>query len=230
MSPVESKIITPTLVADQVYDVLERTILTGELAAGSPLRVRDVATMVGTSVMPVREAIRRLEEAGLVERVPHKGAVVKTFTVAELIHIYDVRTILEVDAATRGAPNISKTELRQMQAVLRKLAKAVENEDAILALDYDEEMLRILYRASGNPVLVNQIDQLWLKCRAYKAIGATEAFNRNDYSLWQPQHEIVAALEAGHPAQITDITRDSLTSAQARLASKLEQTNPPRDS
>ena len=55
----------PTLLTDQVYAVLHQAIVSGELPAGSRLRVRDIAAQVGTSVMPVREAIRRVEEAGL---------------------------------------------------------------------------------------------------------------------------------------------------------------------
>ena len=67
----------PSLVADKVFTAIHEAIMSGELPAGARLRVRDLALQVGTSVMPVREAIRRLEEAGLAERVPHKGAVVK---------------------------------------------------------------------------------------------------------------------------------------------------------
>ena len=84
----------PTLLTDQVYAVLHEAIISGEMPAGSRLRVRDLAEQVGTSVMPVREAIRRLEEAGLAEREPHKGAVVKGLTLAELVHVYDVRRLL----------------------------------------------------------------------------------------------------------------------------------------
>ena len=60
----------PSLLADQVYAVIREAILNGEMPAGTRLRVRDLAEQVGTSVMPVREAIRRLEEAGLAERSP----------------------------------------------------------------------------------------------------------------------------------------------------------------
>ncbi|ANS30794.1 hypothetical protein JOJ86_007178 [Rhodococcus percolatus] len=59
----------------------------------------------------VYETIRRLEEAGLAERVPHKGAVVKGLTLAELVHVYDVRRLLEVEAhdwaPSRSAPPTS---------------------------------------------------------------------------------------------------------------------------
>lgn len=214
--------VTPTLVADQVYEVLENAILTGTLESGSPLRVRDLAAMVGTSVMPVREAIRRLEEARLATRIPHKGAVVRTFTATELIHIYDVRTILEVQAATQGAPNVSPKNLREMETSCEKMQKAVAEGRIIDALDLDEDVLRTLYRASGNPVLVSIIEQLWLQCRPYKVIGATEALAKNDNTLWTPQPALVQALIDGDTAATTGITADSLASALRRLELRLE--------
>lgn len=214
--------VTPTLVADQVYEVLEKAILTGALEAGSPLRVRDLAAMVGTSVMPVREAIRRLEEAGLATSIPHKGAVVRTISASELIHIYDVRTILEVQAATQGAPNVSRRHLREMESSCGRMQKAVAEGRIIDALDLDEDVLRTLYRASGNPVLVSTIEQLWLQCRPYKMIGATEALAKNDDTLWTPQPALVQALLDGDTAAATTITADSLASALRRLELRLE--------
>ena len=62
----------PTLVADQVYEILARQIFDGELAAGARLPVRDLADRVGTSVMPVREAIRLLVKNGLAVTHPHR--------------------------------------------------------------------------------------------------------------------------------------------------------------
>jgi DNA-binding GntR family transcriptional regulator len=212
----------PTLVADQVYEVLEDAILTGSLKSGSPLRVRDLASMVGTSVMPVREAIRRLEEAKLATRIPHKGAMVKTFTVAELIHIYDVRIILEVEATSLAAPNVSSKSLQAMEGGCNTMQTAVKEGRINTALDLDEEVLRTFYRASGNPVLVGMIEQLWLQCRPYKVIGATEALAKNDNTLWTPLPALVQALLAGDTTAATTITADSLASAMRRLKLRLE--------
>lgn len=213
--------VTPTLVADQVYEALRSAILTGELAAGSPLRVRDVAAMVGTSVMPVREAIRRLEETGLATRIAHKGAVVREFTVAELIHIYEVRAVLEVEAARKGTANIDDAALAHMDAACKRMQLAVAEERVSDALDDDEDLLRTLYTAGGNPVLMNVIETLWVQCRPYKVIGAAEAIANKDSSLWTPQPAILEAAKANDVAAATSITQQSLASARRRLEKRL---------
>jgi DNA-binding GntR family transcriptional regulator len=214
--------VTPTLVADQVYETLRTAILTGELAGGSPLRVRDVAEMVGTSVMPVREAIRRLEETGLATRVAaHRGAVVREFTVGELIHIYEVRATLEVEAARRGASNVTDADVSRMEAACSRMQKAVAEGRVWDALDDDEDLLRTLYSAAGNPVLMDVIENLWLQCRPYKVIGATEALEHNDASLWTPQPAIVEAARARDVKEATKLTKKSLASARQRLEKRL---------
>ena len=129
--------------------------MSGELPAGSRLRVRDLAEQVGTSVMPVREAIRRLEEAGLAERVPHKGAVVKGLTSTELEHVYDVRILLETDAARLGGALLAAEDSEAMWRSCAEMARAVDDGRIVDALNHDEALLTVLYSAGGNPVLLD---------------------------------------------------------------------------
>jgi DNA-binding GntR family transcriptional regulator len=141
-----SKRLTPTLLTDQVYAALHEAIMSGELPAGSRLRVRDIAEQVGTSVMPVREAIRRLEEAGLAEREPHKGAVVRALTLEELVHVYDVRRLLEGQAARLGAERITAEDCERMQAEYDLMVAAIDERRVVDLLDHDEALLTILYQ------------------------------------------------------------------------------------
>lgn len=97
--------------------------------------------------MPVREAIRRLEGAGLAERVPNKGTVVEGLTLEELVHVYDVRRLLEAEAARQGARAISAAGAEAMQRRYEQIRTAVSDGDLVGALDADEAMLETLYRA-----------------------------------------------------------------------------------
>jgi DNA-binding GntR family transcriptional regulator len=212
----------PTLLTDQVYAAIHEAIMNGELPAGSRLRVRDLAAQVGTSVLPVREAIRRLEEAGLAERSPHKGAVVKELTLEELVHVYDVRRLLEVEAARLGAQRITPAECDKMQAEYDLMRTAIAEGRVVALLDHDEALLSILYRASGNPVLLEMIRTLWYRCRAYKIVGAQGTLDSaGDDSLWRYQRELIAAAQGRDATAAAAVNDQSLVNATDRIRALL---------
>jgi DNA-binding GntR family transcriptional regulator len=214
----------PTLLTDQVYAVLHEAIISGELPAGSRLRVRDLAEQVGTSVMPVREAIRRLEEAGLAEREPHKGAVVKGLTLEELVHVYDVRRLLEGEAARLGTEQITADDCERMQAEYDLMVTAISERRVVDYLDHDEALLTILYTASGNPVLVNMIRTLWQHCRAYKIVGAQGTLDAEGAdSLWFSRHQkdLLAAARKQDGAAALSASDASLDNATQRIKALL---------
>ena len=214
------------MLTDQVYAVLHEAIVNGDLPAGSRLRIREIAAQVGTSVMPVREAIRRLEEAGLAEREPHKGAVVKGLTLEELVHVYDVRRLLEAEAAELGTERITADDCERMRAEHDLLVTAIDERRVGAFLDHDEAMLTILYTASGNPVLVNMIKTLWQHCRAYKIVGAQAPLAvRGRELLLRYQRDLVAAARQRDPAAARAVSNASLDDATARIRALLAVQN-----
>ena len=216
------KLDEPSLLTDQVFEAIRASIMNGEMPAGYRLRIRDIAAQVGTSVMPVREAIRRLEEAGLAEREPHKGAVVKGLTLTELVHVYDVRRLLEVEAARLGAPRIGPADVERMQQEYDQMRAAIDAEQAIAVLDHDEALLTILYQASGNPVLVNTIRALWEQCRSYKIVGARATLQADDRSpLWSFQAQLVQAARSRDADEAARVNNESLLNATARIRDRL---------
>jgi DNA-binding GntR family transcriptional regulator len=216
-----SRLEEPSLLTDKVFTAIHEAIMSGELPAGARLRVRDLATQVGTSVMPVREAIRRLEEAGLAERVPHKGAVVKGLTLVELEHVYDVRVLLEAEAALLGGPLVTPEGCARMWQLYGELGQAVEDGRIIDALNHDEALITVLYEAGGNPVLLEMIRGLWQRCRPYKILGARRALESADGALWSFQPRLVEAARHHDGPAAAAITRDSLLSAKARIEETL---------
>jgi DNA-binding GntR family transcriptional regulator len=217
-----SRLAETSLLTDRVFTSIHGAIMSGELPAGSRLRVRDLAEQVGTSVMPVREAIRRLEESGLAERVPHKGAVVKRLTSTELEHVYDVRLLLETDAARLGGAAVTVEGCASMGQQCEEMARAVDDGRIVDALNHDEALLTILYTAGGNPVLMDVIRGLWQRCRPYKILGARRALESSDATLWSFQPRIVAAARSHDGSAAAEITRESLLSAQARIRATLD--------
>ena len=172
--------------------------------------------------MPVREAIRRLEEAGLAEREPHKGAVVKGLTLEELVHVYDVRRLLEGEAARLGTERITADDCERMQAEYDLMVAAISERRVVDLLDHDEALLTILYTASGNPVLVNMIRTLWQHCRAYKIVGAQGTLDAEGTdSLWRYQKDLVAAARKQDGAAALSVSDASLDNATQRIRALL---------
>lgn len=212
-----------SLLADQVYAALHQSITNGTMPAGTRLRVRDVAADMGTSVMPVREAIRRLEENGLAVREPHKGAVVRRFTLQELIHVYDVRLLLESEAARHGVEGLDAEGVKKMAKECAAMRTAAAEGRILDALDHDEALLTTLYAAGGNPVLTETVRNLWHQCRAYKVLGATAADQEPHSSLWSYQPRLIEAARRRDPETAADLTRQSLLSARSRIQTMLDQ-------
>lgn len=206
--------------------MIHEAILSGDLPAGSRLRIRDLAEQVGTSVMPVREAIRRLEEAGLAEREPHKGAVVKSLTLEELVHVYGVRRLLETEAARLGSQQITAGDCDRMQAEYELMRTAIAEGRVVALLDHDEALLSILYAASGNPVLVQLIRTLWQQCRAYKIVGARGSLDAGgDDSLWRYQQDLITAARNHDDAAAAAVNDASLLDATGRIKARLAAQN-----
>jgi DNA-binding GntR family transcriptional regulator len=227
-----ARVAPPTLLTDRVFDTIHSAIMSGTLPAGAQLKVRDLAAQVGTSVMPVREAIRRLEESGLAVREPHKGAVVKSLTMTELVQTYQVRTLLEVEAARLGGAAVTEQDCVTMLRLCDQLQQAVDDGNIVESLDLDEALLTVLYTASGNPVLLESIRGLWQRCRAYKIRGAQRAQDLSDHSLWSFQPRLVDAARHHDGDAAAAITRESMLSAMDRIgatfADSAAGTGPPR--
>jgi len=218
----------PSLLTDRVYGAIREAIRSGEIAAGARLRLRDLAAQLGTSPMPVREAIGRLEQNGLVVRVPHRGAVVADLTPRELAHVYDTRLLLEVEATRLGTLAVEAVDLARMRAADDQMRAAVVAGRAGEALDRDEQLLSVLYAAGGNPVLLGLVEDLWQRCRAFKLLGADAVDSlRPDEGAWSTQRRLLGAVEARDVDAAVAVTRESLESAQRRIRALLAEADQP---
>lgn len=95
-----------------IFDALRRAIIEGHLAEGEPLRQDEIARRFNSSRIPVREALTRLEELGLVKNQRYKGAVVAGLSVDEAIEIFDFRTLIEPEVIRRAVPQMTEETLK----------------------------------------------------------------------------------------------------------------------
>ena len=105
-----------------IYDYLRKAIIKGELPSGTQITDSELAERFGVSRMPVREALRKLEAEGLIERKPGKGTVVTGITREEIAHIFAIRKAIEGLAVRYAARKISADELGALRDVVREAA------------------------------------------------------------------------------------------------------------
>ncbi len=173
--------------------------------------------------MPVREAISRLEESGLVVREPYKGAVVRGLTQQELEQAYDVRILLEGDCARLSAIAIEPDRVAAMEEHWRELEAAALAGDVHEALRRDEQLLATLYAAGGNKVALEIIRGLWDRCRPYKVLWASTSEFRGGVRIWHYKPDLIDAARRNDGEAAEGILRTSYEEAKGALRRIIEQ-------
>ncbi len=107
---------------DQVMSVIRQAILTGDLKPGQPFKASDLATNLGVSIIPIREALQRLATVGLIDLRQGRSARVSPLSADDLVDLYRLRSVLEGDAAERSAPLLTEADRAAMAAFVDQLA------------------------------------------------------------------------------------------------------------
>ena len=113
-----------------VQGELERMILSGELAPGAKLTEMALATRLGVSRGPLREAFRMLEEAGLVRTEKNRGVFVRDIPIEEAVEIFDLRAAMDELVGRRLAEKITPAQVKEIRALVDQMEQAVKGKDA----------------------------------------------------------------------------------------------------
>ena len=145
-----------------VFYTLRRQILKGELKPGERLMEIALANRLGVSRTPVREAIRKLENEGLVIMLPRRGAHVAEITRQELNDVLEIRSSLEELAIVRACENMTDSDMEALKEVEADFARLVADESSDLATlgEADEHFHDLIYEGTGNRRLIQIINQL----------------------------------------------------------------------
>lgn len=155
---------------DYAYVELRDRILTGTLPAGSVLPQARLAQEIGVSTTPLREAVRRLAAEGLIRLEAHRDARVADVTAEEARNLYEVRSSVDPLAASLAAERRSEADMQRILSTEAALKPLTGNAD-LNALIAHRDFHRAIYRASGNPILVDILERLWDKADRYRLVG-----------------------------------------------------------
>jgi len=154
--------------AEFALEQLREAIILGELPAGTPLRLDELARSLGMSISPIREAVRQLEALGLAKHVPHQGARVLDFDVDELRDLFEVRLALESLAVRRAAERFTPAEAEAAHEQLSRLDAAREAGDVRETMRAHTDFHFTLYEASQSSWLVSLIRPAWDRSERFR--------------------------------------------------------------
>lgn len=200
---------------ETIYGQLSELLISGRLAPGERLSLRDSAAVLGVSVMPVREAVSRLVADGALEVAPNRAVRVPVMTASGFRELADTRMAIEGLAAARAARHRTPAHLRVLrraEAAFRALADE-EEFDPALSVELNRDLHFAVYDACGLPTLRSIIAGLWLKAGPVINLDLRASPRRIQLGHARHRHaEALAAIEAGDAA-----------AAEAAIAGDIDQ-------
>ncbi|OAJ56531.1 GntR family transcriptional regulator [Paraburkholderia ginsengiterrae] len=154
---------------DRVYTELANALRSGRFVPSATVTIRGLAESLGTSTMPVREAVSRLVTEGALDMLPNRTLRVPTVSVGRLDELIDARAAVESHAAARAAERMTPADFTAIKAANEAYSHAVDAADVPAAVAANERMHFAIYRAAKSDLLVSMIEMLWLQSGPYLA-------------------------------------------------------------
>ena len=146
--------------AEDVARIVRRRIFDGTYAAGTYVRLEQLAAGLGVSVTPVREALFGLKAEGLLDQQPRRGFVVRPVTVRDITDVSDVQAHIGGELAARAAANISDVRLSELTRIQSDLEVAYAADDGEGAVRLNHEFHRAINVAADSPKLAQLMSQI----------------------------------------------------------------------
>ena len=204
------------------YDRLESDILDGVYKKGESLTELALSARLGVSRTPVRSALHRLAEDGLVEIIPNRGAVVVGVTADDLISTYKIRMRLEGLASSLAASRITEEELAKLEESVALSEYYIKKNDTEHLKELDTEFHSIIYAASGSRMLCKILTDMHRNIKSYRKLSLSVP---GRLEISQKEHlEILRAIRCGNAELAEELTSRHIERAAENIISALSRT------
>jgi len=150
----ETELIQKRPLKDDIFDVLHDKIVSGKFKPGQWLRQDDIATQLGVSMTPVREAFDLLVSAGLAERVAYRGVRVREISTKDIVEAYGLRLYLEVMIAEEAARKITPEQVAGLERTIAEMKKHDDLEDVSIQRKLSREFHSAIADVTNNDLLI----------------------------------------------------------------------------
>jgi GntR family transcriptional regulator, colanic acid and biofilm gene transcriptional regulator len=203
-------------IARRAYRELRAALMGGEFLPATTLTLRALADRLGTSIMPIREAVSRLAAEHALELRPNRAIRVPELSRIEIDHLWQIRLLIESEAAGLAATAASPAHIRALSAVCETMWQAYRANDVRAMVAGTGHWTMLLADASGSSPFIDYISNLRLRCapliaRALEGVGPEEPFFAFSLRL---QDQIVDALQSRNAARARDLRLADVRSFQ----------------
>ncbi len=154
--------------SQSVYEALRRSIILGELRPAEPLGELQVAQMFSCSQGPVREALLRLQEEGLVNRLGYRGTIVSAITSEEIVEMLLMRKLIETRGASYAVAKIDDSAIDYLSELVRSMEAAAEEGDEFELSELDRRFHMQVFQNAGLNALEPILERCLLHVHRFK--------------------------------------------------------------
>jgi phosphonate utilization transcriptional regulator len=204
-----------------VQEEIERLIMTGELAVGSRINESELSQRFNTSRGPIREALRALEEAGLVRNEKNRGVFVREIAFEEADEIYELREALEEIIGRRVTRAMAPDALERLRAMLEPMKSAAQAQDLEQYAQLNLQFHEILLETAGSQKLTETYKRLIKELHLFRM----RALDGGGLRVSVDEHrEIVEAIASGDADLAGRVMRQHVAGSRARMHKAMGRT------
>lgn len=219
MTKTLSRLEKPAPLRERAYQIIKASILANELVPGEKLTEEGLAAQLSISPTPVREALARLDQEGMVRIIPHKGAYVTPISRKDVHEIYQVRRALEPLAVELSIDVIPADELDRTEALFASLEEEIERGERHHFLETDLEFHNLSIQYCGNERLIQIIGSLSDQLQRIRVFLGTEP-DLDVRESFQQHRAILEALKERDASKAKQLVLEHLRMAEERIAAR----------
>jgi DNA-binding GntR family transcriptional regulator len=190
------------LLSEKIASEIRSAVLSGEMRPGMRIRQELLAAHFGASRIPVREALKQLENEGLVVLAPNRGAWIADVNSEESIEVYKIREAVEPLAIFESVPNLTDADVDSLDGTVRDLESVTTLEDYI---QLDREFHLRTYSRARMPQLLAMVERFWNSTQHFRRQFVKETFAKDGLPFSDPQHLLLMDAIRGRDAEAAQV-------------------------
>lgn len=206
--------------SEVIYEDLKRKVLREEIKRDERLQEDKLAKEYEISRTPIRDALRRLEQENLIEKLSYGGYRIKELTMKDIEEIFGIRTVLESYAAMLATSRINEPEIKEMEAILASSREAIKKSDYDQFIELNTEFHSRLYHASKSEHLLRILGQLWDYFYKYRKVIFRTKTNLED--SYRGHRNMIRKMKAGDQRAVERLVREHVGRALVALKRELD--------